>query len=369
MPHPTIRRVATLAGGAVVVVAVALGATVTAGSADTVRSARVVSAGESIQAAIDAARPGDRIVVSDGTYPERLTVNKNGIILVGHNAILVPPMSGAGPNTCTGLAGQGTEVGICVTGHDVALAPFEREHRKVISVGRRVRNVVVKGFEVRGFSGANIALVGATDARMESNHLVDGVAYGAISVGSKGDRLTGNTVTASQLGSIGICADDVAPAVVADNDVSHYGVGLCVQTQGAEFRNNEIHDNCAGVYVDPGIGAHVRNNHVFTNNASCDPMFTGIGIFLDGSNGTDVRGNRIEGHLASAAGAGLILADPTDPANPLPPASDNVVQHNVFNSNGIDIVDTSTGAGNILTHNSCTISSPAELCGTPQARR
>jgi hypothetical protein len=246
-----------------------------------------------------------------------------------------------------------------VTGHGVTLAPFEVEHRKVISVGRRVTDVVVKGFEVRGFSGANIALVGTSNSRIETDRLVDGVAYGAISVGSKGNHISHNTVTTNGLQFIGICADDVTPVVVEHNDVSHYGLGLCVQTQGADIRNNQVHANCTGVFVDAGIGARIRGNHIFANNAPCDPMFTGIGIVLSGATGTEVRGNLIEGHLTPEAGAALILADPE---TPLPPASHNVVKLNVFDNRGLDILATSTGSHNVFAHNLCDLSSPAELC-------
>ena len=112
--------------------------------------------GQSIQAAVDAAHPGDRIVVRAGTYAEQVTVAKHGIKLLGLRAVLVPPASSV-TNTCSGLTGPDTEAGICVTGRGVNLAPFVLEHRKVISVRKRVRNVRVTGFTVRGFSGANVA--------------------------------------------------------------------------------------------------------------------------------------------------------------------------------------------------------------------
>ena len=45
-----------------------------------------VRPGQSIQKAINRADPGDRIIVRAGTYAEQLTVNKNGIELVGRGA-------------------------------------------------------------------------------------------------------------------------------------------------------------------------------------------------------------------------------------------------------------------------------------------
>ena len=163
-------------------------------------------------------------------------------------------------NTCSGLTGPDTEAGICVTGRGVNLAPFVLEHRKVISVRKRVRNVRVTGFTVRGFSGANVALVGTTSSRVSDNHLVDGNVYGVLTAGSKHTRISHNVVDARPpLRVIGICADDRRPAVIADNDVAGYNIGLCIQTQGADVQRNEIHNTCIGVYVDPSIGPRIRS--------------------------------------------------------------------------------------------------------------
>jgi pectin methylesterase-like acyl-CoA thioesterase len=56
---------------------------------------KFVRPGQSIQAAIDMANPGDRILVPPGTYAEQLTIDKDGIDLIGLGATLVPPASAA----------------------------------------------------------------------------------------------------------------------------------------------------------------------------------------------------------------------------------------------------------------------------------
>src|SRR2546421_11428070 len=55
-----------------------------------------VMPGQSIQAAIDSASPGDTIVVHPGTYHENVLVNKNNVTLRGSGAssegtVLLPP--------------------------------------------------------------------------------------------------------------------------------------------------------------------------------------------------------------------------------------------------------------------------------------
>ena len=79
------------------------------------RDTKFVRPGQSIQAAIDVAHPGDRILVRPGTYAEQLTIDKDGIDLIGLGATLVPPPFAA-QNECSGLAGPRTEAGICLHG-------------------------------------------------------------------------------------------------------------------------------------------------------------------------------------------------------------------------------------------------------------
>jgi nitrous oxidase accessory protein NosD len=326
----------------------------------------VVHSGGSIQEALDGVRPGSTVVVEAGTYAEQLTLTTDRIRLVGRGAILVPPTSPVPPNLCTGLAGDvfdhpgvATQAGICVTGRDVELAPFPgSEHREVTSVGRRLRDVVITGFQVRGFTGPQIALVGTAGSRLVDNNLAAAGAYGALSVGSTHTRISRNVVTVADVpfAGIGICADDAAPAVVDANEVSGYVVGLCVQTQGADFRANDVHDNCIGVYVDPGIGAVVRANRISTNNLGCDVAGfppTGVGVFLDATVGTQVRDNLIVGHRTTDGYGALFIGGP---------ASGNVVKHNVFIDNTLDVVVASTGPNNVVTQNRCTTSEPAGLC-------
>jgi hypothetical protein len=325
----------------------------------------VVHPDESIQAALDDAQPNSTILVVGGVHAEQLTVTKDGITLIGVRTRLVPPAT-AVTNLCSGLAGTidengpPTQAGICVHGDGVELAPFKAEHRRVTSVARQVRSVTVAGFQIEGFSGANVAVLGAADARLARNTLVDGGKYGAVTAGSTRTRVTGNTVsTSGALHDIGLCADDVSPATVDHNDVSGYVVGLCVQTQGADFRDNIVHDNCIGVYVDPGIGAVVRNNHITANNGPCEEFFVnGIGVYLDSTQGTQVTGNRIDGHTPAGYGAGLVITDGASAA----PASDNTVRNNSFADNTLDILFDTAGSGNTIRNNRCTSSHPAELC-------
>src|SRR4051794_33977297 len=78
---------------------------------------RDVHPGESIQAAIDAAHPGDTIRVAAGVYNENLTVTTDGITLRGEGAndagTVLKPGATPTPSTCTDPE-SGAVNGICV---------------------------------------------------------------------------------------------------------------------------------------------------------------------------------------------------------------------------------------------------------------
>jgi parallel beta-helix repeat protein len=331
-----------------------------------------VSSGQSIQAAIDSAHGGDKIVVDAGTYAEQLTISTNGITLVGDNAIIVPP-SVAVTNTCSNLAGNGTEAvqaGICVTGSNVVLqdlADFDGEHRKVISVGQRVKDTYIKGFTVNGFSGLNIAVVGAQDAIVTENSVSSGAQYGILTVGSKNSKIKHNTVLSVEgpypFYFIGICMDDVSTVTIAHNDISGYFIGLCVQTDGADIHDNKVHDICVGAFVDPGIkGAKLHDNDFSSIIPGCpstpNPQFSS-GITISGGMNTVVKSNKFSGIKNGGQAAGVVIID--DPTTGVV-SSGNDVEKNVFTDNDLDVFEQTTGKGNVVKKNQCTLSNPVALC-------
>jgi hypothetical protein len=331
-----------------------------------------VQPGQHIQAAVEAAHSGDRIIVGAGTYAEQLTITKDGIALVGHGAILVPPPADESKqNTCSGLAGNGTQAGICVQGSEVKLADFVVEHRKVLSVGRKVKGVSITGFQVRGFSGENIAVVGAQDARVSKNNLTDGQRYGVLTVGSKNTRIAHNTVVSTKppLLFIGICMDDVAGPQVSSNHISGYNIALCVQTPGADVHDNEVSNCCVGAFVDPGInGAKMRRNHISAANPSCPTnsnVFGVFGIIIAGAVNTKVQHNLIEGQREigrpDRIAAGIAVVDFTQ-ATSIAIASGNMVMQNTLRNNDVDLLVFTNGTGNVIAQNKCTTSIPDGLC-------
>ena len=94
---------------------------------------KVVGPGESIQKAINAADPGDTIVVR-GLHHEDVAIRKNGIKLRGDDAVIEPPAKADSP--CAPEA-------ICILG-DMNFQTGE-------ITGPRVSDVSVSGFTIRDF--------------------------------------------------------------------------------------------------------------------------------------------------------------------------------------------------------------------------
>jgi hypothetical protein len=319
-----------------------------------------VEPGQSIQAAIDAAKTGDQIVVGPGYWAEQLLIQKDGINLTGQGTVLLPPPTPV-LNACSGLAGPDTQAGICVAGSGITLAPFKQEHRKVLSVAQTVKHVSINGFQIRNFSGENIALLGAEGSQVVGNWLYDGMQYGALTAGSTNTVVADNAVVSTAgLLSIGICTDNFAGSTVRNNHVSGYVVGLCIQTSGSDVHENDVSGCCVGAYVDPRVaGAKVQHNRFSALSPQCGSG-GGAGVFLDGSNNAEVEYNLIEGQMAGNNAAAVVIVDDLTVV-PVAIAEENVVEFNTLRNNDFGVFVNTTGTGNVVEFNDCDM--PKDLCG------
>jgi Right handed beta helix region len=325
----------------------------------------VVGPGESIQAAVDAARPGDTIVVT-GRHQENVAVTTDGITLRGAGAVLEPA---AAPiqNACFDPSTPADVNGICILG-DVNFGTGE--------VLREVRDVTVSGFTIRGFSEGIVA-VGAHHATFERNVALGNAGYGITAFSSTGTRMLFNRASGSDEAGFYIGDSPAADATLIGNDSSGNLFGVLIRNaRHGKAVANSIHGNCAGVAVladlpGPAGLFHLAGNRISNNTKACaageDIPFplSGVGVALLGATGMTITGNLITGNVPSAdtafSGGILVASGPGDPATA--PAG-NQVHGNRILHNDPDLFWDQTGAGNSFRGNLCQTSTPAGLCHT-----
>src|SRR5262249_36518980 len=153
---------------------------VSSGSAQARAGTRVVGPGDSIQAAIDTAQPGDTIIVK-GVHHENVAITTDGITLKGVGAVLEPAATPL-VNVCTDPTAPDEVNGICVVG-DV---DFDTG-----VVNREIQNVTVSGFTVRGFN-EGITAFAAHNATFQGNVAEDNEEYGITAFVSTGTKFLFN---------------------------------------------------------------------------------------------------------------------------------------------------------------------------------
>jgi cytochrome c peroxidase len=191
-----------------------------------------VHKGQSIQAAVDRAKPGDRILVAPGVYREEgkscpavsaqtcaVAIQKHGIKLIG-----VP--SKGHPVVLRARDGQdaGIEVGRARTGDCLADASM-RVHRSLIS-----------GFTVRGFDDFGVFLLCVDHWRITRVRAVGNGEYGTFPSHTTIGRLDHSFASGS-------------------NDTGHY-IG---QSSRARVDHNVAKDNVSGFELENS--SHIRADH------------------------------------------------------------------------------------------------------------
>ena len=349
--------------GAAAVLAAGMAAAIigTAAPASASPSTHTVHPGESIQAAIDAAQPGDKIQIRAGTYHENLFVTKDNIELEGAGArktTLLPPTV-ATPNPC--VQPDGTIFGAVCVGFD--------------------QNHAVKGFEledmkIEGFANGAF-LVNTEGAEVDHMVFANNHAYGAFYNSSTGGDFHDNVAYGS--GEAGLYFGDSpnADVRVKDNEVYDNGNGMLLRdASNGRVEDNNAHDNCIGFLVlntgEPGDASRWRleDNHVVHNDKACPasdeaPPTSGLGIGLAGATKVVVDDNVVNDNVASGpsglASGGIAVVSTI--AFGGSPASDNRITDNRLDGNRpFDLSDDGAGTGNRFDDNRCDTSSPAGLC-------
>jgi nitrous oxidase accessory protein NosD len=366
-------RTLKLAALAVGVSLAGAGTVLAAASGSSGPSVHHVRAGESIQAAIDAAKPGDTIVVAAGVYRENLTIQTNGITLRGAGSgadgtVLRMPGRPL-PSPCT----EGGKVeGICVAGEFV-LGQAE--------VGTPVEHVRVSGFRVRDFTRFGVVVYNAVDATVADTDVAGSGLWGFAAFTDRSVRFVRDSSHDNAEGGFYIGDSPAANAVLEGNaayrNTTSEGIGIFIRDAShGSVRGNRLEGNCSGLIAadTAGEGAvadwQIRDNTVRGNNAACPPSddipvpLSGLGIALLGTTGTSVGSNVVAGNTPAveAPMSGGVLLASAEPFGGNAP-SGTLVRGNVLRGNApVDLAYDGSGSGNTITANRCETSLPDGLC-------
>ncbi|WP_369264346.1 nitrous oxide reductase family maturation protein NosD [Streptomyces sp. R35] len=343
----------------VVVVASGLGAA--APSADHHR-VHWVNPGESIQKAVNSARPGDTVFLSPGTYHESVRITVPNLTLRGsgsHYTVIVPGTTTA--NSTCAKAGNG----ICVTGTDKS--PVK---------GVTVRSLTLRGFTKQGLwaSGTDgLTVQGVTSEKngqwgLAQERSVRGVfRYNLAQNNGDAGLFLSNTVDTEE------GARDAKGTVVSHNRLAGNRIGVTVRRlRNLTVDHNEATGNCAAVFVvgdenKPRVGAlSVRRNYIHANNKLCPktarlPFLQGSGIVLTGAEDAQVTENMVEDNAGkSPLSGGIVLFKSFVGAL----SQHNEIRDNVLARNSpADLANRdTTGKGNTFHGNTCAVSEPAGMC-------
>lgn len=356
------------------------------------RKTVTVQEGESIQAAIDDARRGTRIIVK-GHHVENVWIAKDGIQLIGRGGASMELPADPTPNPCQG---QNPETGETF---DAVVCVFPEPGEFPAADEDRLRNVTVKNLSVTGSTSDAIAALFVDGLQIRGNTVTDPGCDAIFALGVSDFDLSNNEASGSQ-NCGGIRAVGSSDGRIRDNvSTDHAFAGLeAADSTNVEIKRNTVTGNCIGIVTQdtedpfgiPNTDITVTRNTVNGNNTICYPFdppgsFTtpvgAAGILVGGGSDIVVKNNTANDNVSdefSITASGIFVtdlpgADPTGPPVYIP---ENVtIQGNTATGNSsaagpVDLFMPTTGTVAVK-NNECgtSVPDPGWCGGTPLAAR
>ncbi|HAZ94870.1 MAG TPA: cytochrome-c peroxidase [Porticoccaceae bacterium] len=287
-------------------------------------SIHIVSPGDSIQAAVEAAQPGDTIQVMPGTYSETVYIDKDDIHLVG----------------------------VIQNGARATLDGLGKLNDAILYSGN---NIIIENFRITQYKGNGIMGQAGNNFEIRNNVIVDTGIYGIFPQLGTNGLVEHNVVSGIEDAAIYIGMSDNIH--VAYNEVFDSVAGIEIEnSRHAIVEYNNAHHNTGGIlaFVTPGLPIKttedviIRNNFVSDNNT---PNFgapgsivsgipAGTGILVMAADDVIIEGNIITNNKT----AGIIINDHsfaptiTMDVQSDPNADRTMILDNVMLNNGYDTI-------------------------------
>ena len=285
----------------------------------------IINPGDSIQAAVELAVPGDTIQVMPGTYSETVYIDKDDIHLLG----------------------------VIVEGERATLDGLKTLNDAILFSGN---SIIIENFKIIDYKGNGIMSQAGNNFEIRNNLIIDTGIYGIFPQLGKNGLIEHNVVSGIADAAIYVGMSDNIH--VAYNEVFDSVAGIEIEnSRHAIVEHNHTHHNTGGIlaFITPGLPVKdtydviIRNNFIMDNNT---PNFgapgstvagipAGTGILIMAADDVVVEGNIISNHKT----AGILITDhgnaddlTLDPESD-PNADGAMILDNVMLNNGYDTID------------------------------
>jgi hypothetical protein len=328
----------------------------------------VVGPGQSIQAAVNQASPGDTVLIKPGVYHQTVQIRTDGITLRGSGdfpggTVLEPPASP--PKTlCNQLNGP---TGVCILA--------KRLNPQTGEVITPVTHDTVTALLVTGMPASGVFGYGTDNLVVTRVAAVNDGAYGISRFVSTDSVFANDTAIGNHEAGFYVGDSPLAHSVVRDNRASGNLFGIFVRhARFVTVEGNHLRGNCQGVLVlddgQPGGAgnATIDQNSVTKNNKFCPaseetPALQGGGILLLGATRTLVAGNSVAGNTGTQINSGgIVVASAKQLTGGSDPNFDTIARNTAYRDHPADLLWDGTGKNVTFTGNHCTTSLPPGLC-------